>query len=357
MRIGIIGCGNIARNHVDAFRAAPGVTVVACADRDPDRAAAFAAAHGLPAAYGSVSELLAAGVDAISVCTPHPTHAEVVLEAAAAGVHVLCEKPIAIDLAEAEAMVAACDAVGVRFGVVFQRRWWSAAQQLRAAFDGALGAPVLARASVRLHRDASYYTATPWRGTWATDGGGVLMTQAIHYLDLLEWLCGPAVRVQANAATFKHGDHIEVEDTLVANFEFASGALGQLVATTAATPGLGADLEITGASGATMGFREFPEGAEARIHLDTTTGISLPCYDPSQPDLELSEINGALIPFHVLQVADFVAALRADRDPAVTGRSALGTLRTLLACYESARTGEAVHLPMHRQAQLEEIRS
>lgn len=196
LRIGIAGGGAIFRNHLEAYRALadegpagppPAVEVVALCDIDVERAALVAAAHGIEHAFGSVTEMLAwrgadgRGIDVISVCTPHPTHEAVVVEAAAAGVHVLCEKPIAIDLAAAERMVAACREGGVRFGVLFQRRFWPAAQRIRTAIDdGTLGTPILGHCSVLLHREPEYYSATAWRGTWASDGGGVLMTQGIH---------------------------------------------------------------------------------------------------------------------------------------------------------------------------------
>src|SRR5262249_28666861 len=162
---------------------------VAVCDVDEARARQTATRWKIDRAFGSVEELLASGVDIVSVCTPHPTHEAVVLAAAAAGAHVLCEKPIAIDLDSAERMIAACEKAGVTLGGLFQRRFWPAAQRLRAAIDdGLLGRPVLGHTSVVLHRDPSYYSAAAWRGTWATDGGGVLMTQAIHNIDLLQWL-------------------------------------------------------------------------------------------------------------------------------------------------------------------------
>ena len=157
----------------------------------------------------------------------------------------LCEKPIAIDLGAAGRMTAACDAAGVTLGVLFQRRFWPAAQRIRAAIDdGTLGTPFLGHASVLLHRDPSYYTADPWRGTWATDGGGVLTTQAVHYIDLLQWFMGDCVEVTAAHTTVKHP--IEVEDTAVAMLRFASGGLATLAASTALTPGLGTRVLVTG---------------------------------------------------------------------------------------------------------------
>lgn len=347
-RVGIIGCGAISRNHIEAFNAVDGAEVTIVCDVDPDRAAATAAQHGVPRHTDSVADLLASGVDVVSVCTPHPTHEEIVLAAAAAGVHVVCEKPIAIELASAERMVAACRAADVRLGVLFQRRFWEAAQQMKGSFvEGKLGTPVLGQCSVLLHRDTSYYSATPWRGTWASDGGGVLMTQAIHYIDLLQWILGEPVEVFGRTAAFKHGDHIEVEDSAVATVRFASGALATIQASTAVNPSLGAQVQVTGSTGATMSLLEFPEGTDGRLIVHAAGGTidATDAYPAGvDPNVDLGTINGALIPHHTAQIADFIAALDEGRDPAVTGEDATRALRILLAVYESDRTGAPVDL-------------
>ena len=200
LRAGVVGCGNVAGNHAAAYRDHPGVDLVAVADVDPGRADALARRFGSRAV--TPEQLLDLGLDVVSVCTPHPTHEDIVTRAAANGVNVLCEKPIAIDLGAAARMVTAAEAAGVLLGVLFQRRFWPAAQRIRRAIDdGTLGQPFLGHASVLLHRDPQYYTATPWRGNWATDGGGVLMTQAVHNIDLLQWFMGEAVEVSAAHST------------------------------------------------------------------------------------------------------------------------------------------------------------
>ncbi|MFL6098091.1 MAG: Gfo/Idh/MocA family protein [Blastococcus sp.] len=180
LRAAIVGCGTVAANHAMAYRATPGVDLVACCDLEPGKAVAFAARHGIEHAVDDVEAVLDLGADVLSVCTPHPTHEAMVLAAAARGVNVLCEKPIAVDLSSGLRMVEACEAADVTLAVVFQRRFWPAARRIRTAIDdGTVGIPVLGHTSVLLHRDTEYYTADVWRGTWATDGGGVLMTQAI----------------------------------------------------------------------------------------------------------------------------------------------------------------------------------
>lgn len=347
LRVGIAGCGAISANHIEAYLAQPGVEVVAVCDRDVRRAQEKARLHGIPLVFSEVEGMLGGGIDLVSVCTPHPTHGAVVREAAEAGVHVLCEKPIDVDLRSAAEMVAACRRHDVRLGVVFQRRFWPAAQRVREAVaDGTLGQPALAHVQVRLHRDAGYYQGDAWRGTWAHDGGGVLMSQAVHYVDLLQWYLGRPVSVQARTTSFKHGDYIEVEDTVVAVITFASGAQATLSCSTASATNLGYQIEVMGSTGASVGIREFPEGSEGVNHLWAVGDVrdSL-AHDPAvEANIDLGRINAQLVPFHAPQVAEFVAAVREGRDPAVTGEDGLVSLAMVLAAYESARCGESVRV-------------
>lgn len=346
LRVGIAGCGAISRNHLGAFRALADVEIVGVCDIDPDRARDTAAAWGIPAAVTTVQELLNLDLDIVSVCTPHPTHEDVVLQAAAARVHVLCEKPIAIEMASAERMVQACDDAGVRLGVLFQRRFWPAAQRIRAAIDdGTLGRPIMGQCSVMLHREPEYYSRDAWRGTWANDGGGVLMTQAIHYIDLLQWFMGDVAEVYGKINTYKHGQHIEVEDSATAVITFTSGAMATLEASTAVSPSLGVQIRVTGESGASASLTEFPEGSDARVDLWAVSGSisSEPAHPEGvDPNVGLATINGQLIPHHTAQVRDFVRTLRDGGDPAITGQDATKALRILLAVYESSRTGMPV---------------
>ncbi|BBH70232.1 oxidoreductase [Actinoplanes sp. OR16] len=323
LRFGILGCGLIARTHVAALRATPGAEVHAVADTAPGRADAFAARHGVPHAFDGVDAMLAAGLDAMTICTPHTVHEQGVLAAARSGVPVLCEKPIAEDLAQAHRMIAAADSAGIRFGVVFQRRFWPAAQRIRAALDdGRLGPLISGGITARLNRGADYY-AEPGRG-------GVLITQVIHHLDLLQWWMGRARRVTGHCATrVHHGSG--VEDTAGALIEFASGAIATVQAGTTFRPGLGIRLWVSDAAGRTAGLVENPEGM---VGAD----------DRRSADLPLAAVHDHLAPFHALQIADFVAAVRDGRDPAVTGRDGLHALEIVEAIHTSSRTGVTVTL-------------
>jgi predicted dehydrogenase len=346
MRVGVIGCGKIARSHVTALRAIAGVTVVAVVDVDIGRARTFAATHGVPYAYEDVDQMLGTGLDAVTIRTPHAAHEEGVLAAARHRTHVLCEKPIALTVAQARRMVAATASAGVRFGVLFQRRFWPAAAQVRRAIDdGRLGPPICGGVVVRLNRGADYY-AEPWRGRLATEGGGVLMTQAIHHIDLLQWFMGPARRVTGRCATLAHGDLIEVEDTAAAVVEFASGALATVQAGTTFRPGLGAQVWVSDAHGRTAGVTEFPEGV-GFLDLSTVPGEETPPtgrVEVGAPDLPLAQVHDHLAPYHARQIEDFLDALAGDREPAVTGLDAVRSLQIVEAVYTSSRTGGPVDL-------------
>jgi predicted dehydrogenase len=294
----------------------------------------------------TVEDLLGLGVDIVSVCTPHPTHEAIVVAGAQAGAQVLCEKPVAVDLASGWRMVEVCRDAGVRFGGMFQRRFWPASRRIRDAIDdGTLGVPVMGQITALMHRAPEYYTRDAWRGTWSNDGGGVLMTQTVHQLDLLQWFMGRVVSVQGAVQTYRHGGYIEVEDSASAVLAFESGAMATVLASTGVQPNLGIDLLVTGGSGATAGLREFPEGAEGVNHVWAADGrIDETLRTPNgvARDVDLSLINAQLMPFHTVQIADFVAAVREDREPAVTGADGLAALGIVLAVYESARLGRPV---------------
>ncbi len=348
LRFGIVGCGKIAANHARALAAVPGVEVVGCCDTDLARAQAFAAEHELALAATDFAALVAAGLDAVTVCTPHPVHEEVVLAAAAAGLHVLCEKPIAVTLEAADRMIEATQAAGVTFGVLFQRRFWPAAQRLRAAIDdGSFGAPVLGQVTVLLNRPVSYYADDAWRGRWDTDGGGVLMSQAIHQIDMLTWLLGEPTQVSGFIRTQFFDEHIEVEDSVSASVAFASGATATITATTGANQNLGNRLTVVGGCGAVASITEFPEGQPGVADIWTVPGEVdyRGVYDTDTvANIDLGAIHDGLVPFHTVQIQDFAEAVLTGREPLVTGAQARTSLAVIEGIYTSSRTGTVVDL-------------
>ncbi|HLS63895.1 MAG TPA: Gfo/Idh/MocA family oxidoreductase [Ruania sp.] len=230
----IVGCGDISALHVDALTRLD-IPVVGVCDTVTERAEEVAGALGVPA-FTDHTELLArTSPDVVHVCTPHAEHLPVALDVLDGGAHLLVEKPLAASVAQARKLAAAAASAagrGVRTGVVLQNRYNPPNQHLHELIStGALGRVHAAKADVNWHRNAEYYRARPWRGTWAGAGGGVMMNQAIHTLDLLLWLLGPATEVRGHAATYALAEAIEVEDTAELVLRHAGGAGSTLFAT------------------------------------------------------------------------------------------------------------------------------
>jgi UDP-N-acetyl-2-amino-2-deoxyglucuronate dehydrogenase len=338
LRFGLIGAGNIARTHAAAIRASDRATLTAVAGGGS--AAALAAGAGARH-HADVAALIAdPSVDAVVLCTPSGVRRDYAVAAAEHGKHVLAEKPIEVDRERALAMIEACERHGVTLGVVFQSRFKPHPEAARAAVvAGALGDPVLGSLAVKWHRPPSYYASAAWRGTWAVDGGGALINQAIHSVDQLLWFMGDVVRVHARAARRRHHD-IEVEDTVVAHLEFASGALGVLEATTAAFPGSARRVELHGTAGTVT------------LVDDEVAEWGLP-GGPERPSVGVSAATAFAAATHVMddfrwhqrQIEDFVDAIEQGRPPRVDGREGLRSLDLVLAVYASARTGQSVTVP------------
>jgi UDP-N-acetyl-2-amino-2-deoxyglucuronate dehydrogenase len=314
----VVGAGVAARYHARAIAEAVGARLVAVGRGDAARAGEAEAAFGVPCETSYESLLRRADVDAVCLCTPSGQHAAQAIAAARAGKHVLVEKPMALTLADADAMIAAAREAGVRLGVTFQRRTEPAYSCLRDALQaGELGRAVLAVVALPYARTQAYYDDAPWRGTWDHDGGGVLMNQGIHLVDLLVWLLGDVLEVEARVATVGH--QIEVEDVVAASLKFASGALGTIAATTCAAPGFPHRVEVYGTRG---GMQVEGDGLAGAGGGAAATGISATA--------------------HARLVADFVAAVREGREPMVSGEEGRRALAVVLAVYESARTGRPV---------------
>ncbi len=339
LRFGIVGVGNIAPIHVAAIKGTPDVELVAVATRNPERGRAFVAEHG-GTWYADYRDLLARGdVDAVTLCTPHDLHMPMTLDAAAAGKHVLCEKPMARTVAECDAMIAASEKAGVTLGVIFQSRFESLSRQLKAALDaGRLGRLLWVSANTLWHRTDEYYRSGPWRGTWAHEGGGVLINQAIHAIDLLLWLAGTPARVTAQMRTLNH--QIEVEDSGLAILEYPDGRLGLIQATTSAFPGYPERLEFYGSLGSAIyhkgqGRLEW-HLADSREDRVDESGVSSGAARPM-------DINAA---GHTAQFQDFVAAIRERRRPAVDGHEGRRSVELVEAIYRSARANVPITMPL-----------
>jgi len=253
LRTAIVGCGKVAQTHAMALSELPQSDFVAVSSRTPKSMEPFVEQYGVRT-YTDVEEMLEdADVQMVSICTPHPTHPDLAAIAAAHGAHVLVEKPLASDLEGCDRAIDACRQVGVKLGVISQRRLYPPIVRMRRAIDEKrIGEPILATANVFGWRDEAYYAADPWRGTWDAEGGGVMVNQTVHHLDLMQWLMGPIDQLFGQWDNFNH-PYVEVEDTAVAVVRFQSGALGSLVLSNSQKPGIHGKIHVHGSTGASIG--------------------------------------------------------------------------------------------------------
>jgi predicted dehydrogenase len=339
-RFGLIGAGVAAEIHIPAMRCLPGVQVVGIADVNLARADAIAKRYGIPRVYETTEALLAdARVDAVDILTPHHLHLPAVKAAAKAGKHVLVEKAMAPTVAAADEMIAVCRAHGVALGGIFQNRFTPGARALRQTVQGGLlGRIFLASASVKLRRSLGYYQRAAWRGRRDEAGGGVLMIQAIHTLDLLQWVMGMPRSVLARTATVLHP--VEVEDLAVAVLEWDSGAVAVLQATTAAPLESPPEIEIHGDRGVAAVFDNRGELAFWSSTPDRPSNLpdrwtryaaEFRDQDPAAPSQASPEP-------HAENIRDFVAAVREGRSPLVDGEEARRAPVIIEALYRSQDT-------------------
>lgn len=321
-----------------------GAAAVAVLSRDDGRADAFAEEFGTEP-YTDLDAFLAEpSLGAVSVCTPSGAHLEFIEAAARAGKHVIAEKPIEISSERCDRIVEIAESAGVSVAGIFQSRYYENAREVKRAVEqGRFGRLTMGDAYVKFYRTQDYYDSGGWKGTIALDGGGALMNQGIHAVDLLLWLMGPVTRVHARTKILGH-ERIEVEDTAVATLEFENGALGVIEGSTATYPGLLKRVEISGTHGTavieeenlpTWQFAsEDSEDEEIRRAYAATTTSGGGASDPMAIDTTA----------HARQLADFVDAVETGRPPEVDVREARHAVDLILAVYESARTGRSVEV-------------
>jgi len=344
--VAIVGCGMIARFHVRALADIPGTRVVALVDLKPGQASALRDAVGARCdVYEDLEPALArSDVNLVIVATPSGVHMEPAVAAASAGKHIVVEKPLEITVERCDRIIEACDGAGVKLCTIFPSRFGDANRALKAAVDaGRFGRLTLGETTCKWWRAQSYYDEGGWKGTRALDGGGALMNQAIHNVDLLLWMMGPATHLSGFTATLAH-ERIQVEDTAVACLRFASGALGVIEATTSTYPGLPKTIAVHGDRGTAIIEQEdvlrweftpeTPEDQALRQRFAQKVGASGGSSDPAA----ISHVG------HARQLADFVAAIETGRPPLVDGREGRRAVEVILGIYESAETGRTVAL-------------
>jgi len=340
-RFGLIGAGVAGELSASAMRMLREVQVVAVTDVDRSRAEGLAARHRIPTVYPDAERLLAqAPVDAVAILTPHDSHLPQAAAAARAGKHILVEKAFAHTLAAADEMVRVCERHGVVLGCIFQYRFTPAARRLRQAVQtGEIGRIFLATVTVKLRRPIEYYRGAPWRGRKGEAGGGVLMIQAIHTLDLLLWVLGMPRQVFGRTATAVHP--VEVEDLAVGILEFPGGAMGILETTTAAVPENPPELEIHGDRGtaATFDSRGFLTFWSSSLDQPGSLPDRWRSQAAEYREPEASSPNQATVEPHAGNIQAFITAVREGRSPLVDGVEARKSLRVIEALYASAASG------------------
>jgi predicted dehydrogenase len=356
IRTALIGCGKVGATHAQAYRDLPQSRLVAVCGRTEAPARAFGQALGVPA-YTDAEEMLERERPvAVSICTPHPSHAELVEACARRGVHALVEKPLAPDLAGCDRAIEACAKAGVRLGVVSQRRLYPPVRRVRDAIaEGRLGQPVLAVLTVLGWRDEAYYRSDPWRGRWDTEGGGVLVNQTPHQLDLLQWIMGPIEELYGRWDNLNH-PYVEVEDTAVAVLRFRSGALGSIVVSNSQDPGLYAQLHVHGANGASVGVQTdggsiFISGITTEVDpaindLWTIPGEAGRLAAWQDEDRATAAAVDVMSHYHRLQIEDFLESVIEDRESMVDGHEGRKVVEMITAVYRSQRDGRAIRFPL-----------
>lgn len=327
--VGIIGCGAIGRVHARAISELSKAKLVAVCDVNEDAAKSLASDFGCQY-YTNYSKMFEVEeLDLVTVCTPSGTRLDICKAAAAKKINVLVEKPLDITSERCQEIIEVCEKEGVKLGTIFQLRFTPVFQRLKEAVNqGRFGRLILGNAQTICFRPQSYYDSGGWRGTLAHEGGGALMNQGIHSVDLLLWIMGDVVNVDAYAGTLTH--NIEVEDTVTAAVEFANGAMGSIQATTSVLYGIDKRLEIYGEKGTVI------IDGETVVKWDFEDGFPLQLVDEERIQLSASSPLIEDVKGHRDQIGDMVDAILGDREPAVSGREGKKAVDLILAIYKSA---------------------
>ena len=347
---GIIGCGMVADVHAAAITGLEHGKLVAVSSRNSDNVRRLVDAYHVDS-YSDYREMLKRDdLDVVCVCTPSGVHLEAAVATAEARKHVIVEKPLEITLERCDQIIQACDEAGVRLCAIFNSRFVEGSQLLKETIDsGRFRTLTLGDAYIKWYRPQAYYDSGGWRGTWALDGGGALMNQSIHAIDLLQYFMGPVKAVQAFTDTLAH-DRIEVEDVAVTALRFENGALGTIEGATAVYPGFLKRIEISGSNGTivleeeditTWEFDpELPGDAEIRQQFSKRRSGNGGAADPRA----ISHVN------HRHQMADLIYSIETDTPHLVDGREGRKAVEIILAIYQSSREGRIVHLPLEQGA-------
>jgi len=348
----LYGYGKVAQLHAKALAACEKARLVSVCGRDINKAQAFAAQWGIQARKSAQEMAEKDGAEAVIVTTPHPLHASSALDCLHAGLHTLVEKPMALRVADCDAMIAAALAQRRQLGVISQRRWYPSTRRIKAAIDeGLLGIPLLGQVTILGWRDEAYYRSDAWRGSWSGEGGGVIVNQAPHQLDLLSWFMGPISGVQGSWINANH-PYIEVDDSAVATVYFANGGLGSVFVSNSQKPGIHAKVAVHGSSGASAGVQT--DGGA--MFIAGMSGVLEPPYNdlwtvPGQEKMldtwkaEDAAFFSKIDPtwyFFKLQIEDFAKAILEGHRPAVSGEDGKQAVKIIEGIYRSKESARAI---------------
>ena len=359
IRVGIVGCGKVGHMHAIAYQRVAGVELVAACDSDFGRAKEYEQKYGI-VPYDDVGRMVReSSVEAVSICTPHPLHAAGAVAAMEAGAHVMIEKPLASTLKDCDAIINAAEKFGKTGGTICQNRFKEPCRRIRKAIDdGKIGKPVLGIVSMLGWRDEAYYKLDPWRGSWKHEGGGVLINQAPHQIDLIQWYMGPVKQLYGRWANLNH-PYIEVDDTAIAVIVFESGALGSIVVSNSQNPALHGRVQISGSNGSTIGVKTdggamFIAGVSAVTEPPVNDIWTIPGEESLLPEwqkqdsgfFESVDINHN----HYLQLLDFIRAINEEKKPLIDLKDGRKTVEIITAIYRTTRDNEPVSFPLYPEA-------
>lgn len=356
VKTGIIGCGKVGDFHAKAMSRLEESEFTAVYDANFQRAEQFAARYGVKAVH-DMNEMAALGVEAVSVCVPHPIHAKAAIPALEAGMHVLIEKPLASTLEDCDAILAAAKKAGKTVATVCQRRFYRPCMRLKQAIDdGKIGRPILGTVTMYGWRDQAYYESDPWRGTWKGEGGGVLVNQAPHQLDLLLWYMGSEIdEVYGVDANLNH-PYIEVEDTAVAVVKFKNGAIGNILVSNSQNPALYGKVQVFGENGSAVGVQTdggamFIAGMSSITEppvndLWTIPGEAEQLENWKKEDSDFFLSVDSMYYYHERQIENFLRSLLGTEPLLISGDAGRKTVELFTAIYRSTLTGQPVKFPL-----------
>ncbi len=357
LKTGIIGCGKVADIHATALTTLEKSVFTAVCDKDKKRAQEFAQKYGVKA-YSVVEDMVSKEkLDMVTVCTPHPDHRNPTIEALKVGANVLIEKPMASSLEDCDAMLSVSTETGKQIAIMSQRRFSLPCLRLKKAIDaGKIGTPSLGTVFMFGWRDEAYYKSDPWRGTWKSEGGGVLVNQAPHQLDLLQWFMDDEIEEIYGIWENLNHTYIEVEDTALAILKFKNGGIGNIIVSNAQKPGIYGKVHIHGKNGASVGVQTdggamFIAGMTSILEppvndLWTVPGEENKLQGWIKEDSDFFNSINSMEYYHRLQIEDFINALIDGEKSMLTGEEGRVTVEIFTAIYRSQRDKKPVKFPL-----------